>query len=464
MIKLINIRFYFILLMLVFFAACRLPQSETIVIQSGQAERLPGVQDGLYEELTGHLRRNEELKYHSSIGEYILHTDRFRVKRLYGHMFLQQQKVYSGSESQYYGLIKVIDDQTFAVLEPSEDQADKRINWFENIATKHGISIEIIEDKSTYYWAASDKGYDYVLHGSRSQIINLYTEAAQKLEHEPELWKTFRLRSAPSASSPVQSQTQAKSSAKSLVRQGNTYRKNKEYNKAIDCFTKAIELDPKNVEAYIKRSRSWLRSREIKDDFERYIKAAQDAIEAHKIAPKSYNASWLYVQLKCPLGQVSGPSTFACIDAFEKVIQLDPTKSGPYVRKISLLKKFDLYSNMINEYNRAIIKIPNNLGFQVSLASLYVRYPETNNKYAQIYQPNPIKAIELAQKVIQSAPNRSPWKVDAFKILAEARAEMGDFEAAIKAQKKFIELIPKHSTSDIESAKTKLELYEKGQR
>lgn len=69
----------------------------------------------------------------------------------------------------------------------------------------------------------------------------------------------------------------------SLTIQGNEYFNKQEFYKAIECFTKAIELKNENIKALFYRGLSFL-------DIEKYLDAIRDLTKAIELKPTLYKA------------------------------------------------------------------------------------------------------------------------------------------------------------------------------
>ena len=65
------------------------------------------------------------------------------------------------------------------------------------------------------------------------------------------------------------------SDSKDFFKKGNSFYKDGGYQKAIENYTKAIEIDPKNAKAYNNRGNAYSRLRKYKEAIENYTKAIE---------------------------------------------------------------------------------------------------------------------------------------------------------------------------------------------
>jgi len=128
-----------------------------------------------------------------------------------------------------------------------------------------------------------------------------------------------------------------------------TYYTDKEYDKAIDELSKAIELNPRNVEAYYGRGRNY----SAKGD---YNKAAADFTQAIKLDPKkaeSYNSRGVALYKK-------GDYAKSISDHTES-IKLSPQKGPYYFNRAQAYEKQGNYKSAIEDMETYLKLTPGNI-------------------------------------------------------------------------------------------------------
>ena len=108
-----------------------------------------------------------------------------------------------------------------------------------------------------------------------------------------------------------------------------------EYDKAIQDFSKAIELDPTNVSVYYSRGDCY-------KNIEEYDKAIQDFSKAIELDPT--NASVYYSK---------------AIQDFSKAIELDPTNASVYYSRGHCYEGIEEDDKAIQDFSKALEINPN---------------------------------------------------------------------------------------------------------
>jgi len=120
-----------------------------------------------------------------------------------------------------------------------------------------------------------------------------------------------------------------------------------EYEKAIECFDKAIELNPNLTKAYINRGNAYYY-------LEQYEKAIEDYSKAIEIDPdyaRAYNNRGnAYRHLK---------QYERAIEDYNKAIEIDPDYAWTYNSRGLAYYNLEQYEKAIEDYNRAIELDPN---------------------------------------------------------------------------------------------------------
>ena len=114
-----------------------------------------------------------------------------------------------------------------------------------------------------------------------------------------------------------------------------------DYSKAIEYHSRAIELYPENVSAYLNRGNAWTR----KEEFNR---ALSDYTRALKLTPQD---SRLY-QYRGGVFAIMGDYDRALED-FGRAMELSPDNSGLYIRRGLIWSKKGEVDKAIKDYEKA---------------------------------------------------------------------------------------------------------------
>ena len=193
-------------------------------------------------------------------------------------------------------------------------------------------------------------------------------------------------------------ETKAEDDVQAHIKKGDDYYDKRELEKAIEEYTKAIELDPKNAEAYRGRGNSYRRL--FKD-----TEALADLNKAIQLNPKDSTA------------YRGRGSTYAGMRRYElaiadynKAIELDPKNSDAYASRGNVYQSMSKFPQAIADYNKAIELDPKNSDAYANRGFYYLKRGKFTQSLADLN-----KAVELEPKNSRSYINRAAFYVDTRK-------------------------------------------------
>ncbi|MDG1702552.1 MAG: tetratricopeptide repeat protein [Opitutae bacterium] len=209
--------------------------------------------------------------------------------------------------------------------------------------------------------------------------------------------------------------------AEALLNKGNEAYQKKDYKKAIDLYTQAIELDPKYVKAYIYRGI-------LRGELGDHQGAIKDLAQAIHLDSKSVKAYIYRGNSRGELGDHLG-----AIEDYTQAIDLDPMYSTIYVYRGISKSKLEDYLGAIEDYTQEI-------GFEPDCALAYYNrgfaYSEINDeakadedfKEAQEIDPTivikeQIKKDKKVDKNIKSIREKADEAEDFQSVLSELESE-----------------------------------------
>ena len=203
---------------------------------------------------------------------------------------------------------------------------------------------------------------------------------------------------------------------------GVSFIKTSKYEKAIECFDKAIELDPNSAIAYNNRGNAYYYLKQYEGAIKDYNKAIE---QDPNYANTYYSRGRAYYNLK---------QYERAIEDYTRAIVLDPnyaTDANAYHNRGWAYYNLKQYEIAIEDYNKAIAL---NQNFAVAY---------NNRGFAYYYLSQYEIAIADYDKAIELNPNLA----EAYNNRGVAYKNLGQYERAIEDYDKAIELDPNYAVA-----------------
>jgi tetratricopeptide (TPR) repeat protein len=214
----------------------------------------------------------------------------------------------------------------------------------------------------------------------------------------------------------AQSSQPNSTTAETYFKQGEDYRNNNQYDKAIAAYTKAIEINPQYAEAYFNRGN-------VYHDLKEYDKAIKDYNKAIEINPQYdyayYNRGIVYSDLK---------EYDKAIKDYNKAIEINPQDADAYNNRGNVYSDLKEYDKAIKDYNKAIEINPQNAEAYYNRGNVYLELKEYD------------KAIKDYNKAIEI----NPQYAYAYNNRGYVYRELKEYDKAIKDYNKAIEINPQN--------------------
>ena len=213
---------------------------------------------------------------------------------------------------------------------------------------------------------------------------------------------------------------------------GASYAATKNFEKSLNAYKHAIDLEPKNPQIYNNLGTTLRQKGNLKGsiiNFKKAINLKKDFTEA-------------YSNLASAIKE--GGDKKKALRLFDEAIKINPNHSQSYYNKANTLNEIGDYEQAIKNYKKAI--------------EINENYSEAYNNLGAVY--NTLKKYENAVESIQKAIQITPDYYDAYNNLGSAQTNINRDEDAIKSYKKSIELNPLFS----DAYSNLCALYEKANR
>jgi len=189
----------------------------------------------------------------------------------------------------------------------------------------------------------------------------------------------------------------------------------KEYDKAIESYKKAVEINPKKDKIYYNMGITYATLKE----YDRAIGAYKKAVEINPKDDKAYyNMGITYANIE---------EYDKAIEAYKKAVEINSKDDGAYNNMGSIYHDKEEYNKAIKAYKKAIEINPKNDKAYNNMGSAYDNKGEYN------------KAIEAYKKAVKINPKND----EAYNNMGIAYDEINEYDKAIEAYKKVVEINPK---------------------
>jgi tetratricopeptide (TPR) repeat protein len=219
---------------------------------------------------------------------------------------------------------------------------------------------------------------------------------------------------------------------------GNSWADKGEFDKAIRDFNEAVHLDPEYKRAYFNRGATWQEMDEFEKGIKDYTKVIQlDPQDA--VAFNNRGVAW------AGAGELD-----KAIQDYSKAIWLESQFAYAYSNRASIWSIKREYAKAVNDYAEGIRLDSQDVSACNEFAWLLATCPEAEFR-------DGLDAVILGENLCEL----SEWKEAGYiNTLAAAYAEFGDFDQAVKYQKRCIEQLDKDVDKD--EYMERLKLYGEG--
>ncbi|GCL58160.1 tetratricopeptide repeat protein [Microcystis aeruginosa] len=214
----------------------------------------------------------------------------------------------------------------------------------------------------------------------------------------------------------AQSSQPNSTTAETYFKQGEDYRNNNQYDKAIAAYTKAIEINPQYAEAYKNRGIVYHNLKE----YDKAIKDYNKAIEINPQYADAYNGRGIvYYNLK---------DYEKAMADYNKAIEINPQLFQAYNNRGNVYSDLKEYDKAIKDFNKAI---------EINPQYAYA-YNNRGNGYLEL------KEYDKAMADYNKALEINPQNADAYNNRGNVYSDLKEYDKAMADYNKAIEINPQY--------------------
>jgi tetratricopeptide (TPR) repeat protein len=221
----------------------------------------------------------------------------------------------------------------------------------------------------------------------------------------------------------AQSSQPNSTTAETYFKQGEDYRNNNQYDKALAAYTKAIEVNPQYAEAYLRRGNVYHNLKEYDKAIKDYNKAMADYNKALEIELEDVYASYknrgnVYYNLK---------EYDKAMADYNKAIEINPQYADAYNSQGNVYHNLKEYDKAMADYNKVLEIDPQDAHAYLRRGIVYYDLKEYDKAMADYN-----KAIEINPQYAMAYNNRGLVYYN-----------LKEYDKAIKDYNKALEIDPK---------------------
>lgn len=272
-------------------------------------------------------------------------------------------------------------------------------------------------DVEKYIRAIDDKRIKEY-NDQRGSLMKKYFEKQDKDESEAQIYEVMRQSDARALQELQEKEEKEGLEAYEYFKMAQIYERNNIYKNAIDCLTKAIELESKEIVFYYDRGHAYC-------ELKKYEKALKDYDQVIKLFPENsgvyHSRGYVYIKM--------GEYTKALEDC-NRAIELDPQSFITYNNRGLTYRELGEYEKALEDLNRATElgpAFPNPYNHRGKIYFIQKKYDDALRELTEaiVLKPDYLEAYQTRAEVYKALGKEK-----------EARADLKKAEELEKRQKK----------------------------